>query len=175
MSDNIDFELKINETHFSSYDSYINCGYLCSNDLSLTSRTSLNIKINFTKADFHIPIYEMARNYYEKEQVYITAIRNLLKQKRYLSLVYELSNDYISEDEFNEELENNEDNYLIKVNNRLDSINKVNNLISVINKIDVSFEEEDLLEIFSISGSLMYKSLLSHKIQNSEIDDKVSP
>ncbi|AKK73663.1 hypothetical protein OK18_14575 [Chryseobacterium gallinarum] len=157
MNDITEFELTNNETYFSNNDSYLSFGFIV-NDLTLTKVT--NLRSNFIRHDFQLPIYEITRNFHEKEQIYITAIRNLLKQKRYLNLMYELSNEYITEDEFNDELENNEDQYLIKTDNRLDSINKINNLSSVISKIDVDFDEEDLFEIFSVSISL---NLLNQK------------
>jgi hypothetical protein len=95
-----------------------------------------------------------------KEVFYIKAIQNLLKQKDYINLLYQVSNELISEDEFSDELENNEKQYLIDIDNDL-TFSNFNSISKIITKIGTSFTDDDISEIFSIKTSNI-KTLLSN-------------
>lgn len=112
---------------------------------------------NFTKAFFEI----MQENE-NKEFFYLKAIKNLLKQKEYLNLLYQVSNDLITDEEFNDELENNEDKYLINIDNILDSTNfKV--VSKILDKIGDNFTDDDISEIFSLEVSNIENLLLGNQ------------
>lgn len=152
----------------SNYETYRNSGYLVSDSsflFAVNKRNTIEIihgKLNQTSET----LFSLVKDNYEKEKLYITAIKNLLKQKKYSNLIYELTNKLIDENEFSTELSENEDLYLIKVNDNLDSIEKIKTLITVIQNIDTDFNEEDLMEIFSINDSFVLKNLnIQHKIK----------
>lgn len=152
----------------SNYETYQNSGYVLSDSsflFALSKKDNIEIiqgKLNPTTET----LFNIVKENYEKEKFYVIAIKNLLKQKKYSNLIYELTNNLINEEEFNFELSENEESYLIKVNNNLDSIEKVKTLLKVIQNINENFNEEDLMEIFSISDSFVYKNLtLHHKIK----------
>ncbi|QOW09921.1 hypothetical protein Q73A0000_05870 [Kaistella flava (ex Peng et al. 2021)] len=171
MSDIKDFDIVISKTSYSSDNNYLNSGFILpeENDMCFTSINSFSF--NTTEPSS----YQLLIGHIERENIYISAIRNLIKQKKYLSLVYELSNDYISEEEFHNELDSKEDEYLIKVEHNHLSHSKIDSFINVLSKIDVDFEEDDLLEIFSIMGSNMDSNFLSLKYSKCILNDKTRP
>lgn|SRR5690606_7335476 len=123
-------------------------------------------KLNHSSTSF----FHLLTENYEKERFYVKAIKNLLKQKRYLNLMYEYSHELISEQEFNKELEENESNYLIEANERLDSLNAFSSLVKVLGNIGESLSEEDLTEMFSLEDPLTFKKLeMYHHSQNRNI------
>lgn len=94
---------------------------------------------------FGLSVYEA------KEELYVTAIDNLLKKIEYLHLTMQLDQDLITEDEFDEELENNEDNYLIKMNSNFNDID-FSIVQSIIHKLKRNkFSSDEISEMFSIS------------------------
>lgn len=93
-------------------------------------------------------IFNILKENSEKEYFYIKAIENLLKQKEYLNLAYQMSHNLITDEEFNNELEQNEDKYLIKIDDNLD-VNRFKLLLKIISKIKYNFSDDDVFEIFS--------------------------
>ena len=88
-------------------------------------------------------------NYDAKEELYITAVGNLLKKVDYLHLTMQLDQNLIDEDEFDKELEN-EDKYLIKMNDSFKSID-FNLVLSITNKLkNRNFSSDEISELFSI-------------------------
>ena len=168
--DKLDFIIKSNNTSHNS-NNFRDKGYIVSEStfiFATSKKDELSVihgELNKTSET----IFDIIKNNYEKEKIYITAINNLLKQKKYLNLAYELSNDFITEEEFNEELEFNESQYLIKADDKLTNYNKIENLLNIINKINYDFQEDDLMEIFSISNTLIF----NHKQINNFSDDKL--
>jgi hypothetical protein len=94
-------------------------------------------------------IFEILAENSDKELIYIRAIKNLLKQKEFLNLQYLYSNEMITDDEFSQELDENEDKYLIHVDNDLNN-KSFDVLCKVLKKINLNFTDDDLSEIFSV-------------------------
>jgi len=93
-----------------------------------------------------------------KEDFYILGFKNLLKQKRFLELSLELSDDLITEEEYETEIEENFEKYTIQLNN-LDDINDLKIIEHITNKIGENFSIDEVSEIFSISCKSMNKAL----------------
>jgi len=88
-------------------------------------------------------------NYEAKEDLYITALDNLLKKVDYLHLTMQLDQNLIDENEFDKELEN-EDKYLIKINENFKNID-LNLILSITNKLkNRNFSSDEISELFSI-------------------------
>jgi len=105
-------------------------------------------------------VFDIIKEYDDKEVLYVRAIKNLLKQRSYHDLVYELDNEYISEEDFSNELENNEEKYLIRINDKLD-IKKIKLLSNILNKLKANLTDDDLSEIFSIRTNNLSKLVLT--------------
>lgn len=71
----------------------------------------------------------------EKEDLYIRAIRNLYKKMDYSSLLQALENQEISEDEFDVELENNEEKYLIPYPQETPSPSQIFHITEIVKRI----------------------------------------
>lgn len=88
--------------------------------------------------------------YEAKEGLYVTAIDNLLKKVEYLNLTMQLDQNLITEDEFDNELEKNEENYLIKINPKFKDID-IQLVQSITQRLKKrNFSSDDISEIFSI-------------------------
>lgn len=159
----------------SDFDTYQNSGYILKDSTFLLA-VNKNEQINVIQGNLNNPneaLFSVLKENYEREKIYVTAIKNLLKQKKYTNLVYEFTNNIIDEDEFNNELSENESNYLIRANEQLDSLNKIRTLINVLNNIDENLSEEDLMEIFSISDSFVFRNIALTRNSN-QINNEVS-
>jgi len=109
-------------------------------------------------------IFEILKENSDKENLYITAIENLLKQKEYLNLFYQANQNLISNEEFNEELEKNEHKYLIKINDKVE-LRSIKLLANIVSKIKFDLSEDDLSEIFAVNHNLI-SNLLENKNRN---------
>ncbi len=94
-------------------------------------------------------LQNILKDYKEKERLYIKAINNLIKQKEYLNLLYQVSNQLITEEEFSQELEENENKYLIHVNEKLD-VKKLELLSEIISNLEEDLSDDDISEIFAV-------------------------
>ena len=162
MSKLINNEYLLKESTYSDFDTNQNTGYL-QKDSSFLFAVNNSNKINVIQGSINNTtetLFNLLKENNEREKIYITAIKNLIKQKKYVNLIYELTNDLIDEDEFNFELNENESQYLIKATQKLDSNSKVENLFSVLNRIDENFNEEDLMEVFSITDAFVLKNII---------------
>ena len=151
----------IDQTNYSDYYTYQNSGYIV-NDPSFLFAISKNNQVDVVHGKLNNSteaLFSLLKENYDKERFYVTAIKNLIKQKRYLNLIYELTNNIIDEDEFDDELTKNESNYLIKANENIDSSDKIRNLLNILKSLDEDLSEDDLVEIFSISDSCVFKEL----------------
>lgn len=79
----------------------------------------------------------------------ILAIKNLLKKNEFLQLSLQLSEKLITESEFESEIDENPDRYIIQMNELEDSIN-LNVISSILTKIGKSFNIDEVSELFSI-------------------------
>ncbi len=149
------------ETTLSDFDSFNNPEFIVEDTLfflAIQKRSEvkcLSGKLNSSSKDFFHFITES----YEKEKFYIKAIKNLLKQKRYLNLMYEFSHELISADEFNKELEENESQYLIDANESIGSISGFEAFLKVLENLKENLSEEDLTEMFSLEDPLTFKKV----------------
>lgn len=87
-----------------------------------------------------------------KQDLYIIAIKNLLKKINFLELHQQLLNSDISEEEFDNYLENESFKYTIQMDRNSSSLEK-NLIVQIISKIDPVIKEfslSDIEEMFSI-------------------------
>ncbi|WMI66714.1 hypothetical protein RBH94_06005 [Aestuariibaculum sp. YM273] len=110
-------------------------------------------------------IFEIMQEFQEREKFYVKAIQNLKKQKEYVNLLYQVSNELISDEEFSTELEENESKYLIKLDNKLNAKNFFT-ISKIMNRIGDVLLDDDLSEIFSLKSENFEKILLKAKSNN---------
>jgi hypothetical protein len=156
----------VKTTSDTNFETYQSSGYINSDSSFLFAVSKKNnvelIQGNLTP--YADSLFSIFKDNFHKEKFYITAIKNLIKQKNYINLIYELTNELIDEEEFSEELTKNEDKYLIKIDNNLDNLDKIQSLINVLQNIDEDLAEEDLIELFSVKDSNVLKKLtINHK------------
>lgn len=96
-----------------------------------------------------------------KEHYYLKAIRNLIKQRNFLSLLNQHANELIDNDEFSKEMENNPNLFIIDIDESLNSDN-IGIISEIITKLNISLHDSDLPEIFSID-LFTNKTIFSHK------------
>lgn len=94
-----------------------------------------------------------------KEGYYILAINNLLKKNNYLSLIVQLSQEQISEDEYVKEIEENPDKYILDIK-YLDDPNDLKIINEIVKKIGVSFSIDEVAEIFSLDSEDLENNVL---------------
>ncbi|GAA4137925.1 hypothetical protein GCM10022216_14490 [Sphingobacterium kyonggiense] len=158
-------KIQFDDTSVSGYDAYKNAGYII-NDSSYFLAIHLNNNIEYFQGkitDRSDLTLNIIKDYSIKESFLITAIKNLLKQKRYLNLMYEFSHELIDSEEFNKELEVNESKYLINADFKIKDLEHLSALLKIIDEIDEEFNEEDLTEIFSIENSFVIKNFGNSK------------
>lgn len=107
----------------------------------------------------------------KKEDMYLLAISNILKQKDFLSLMYQLGTNQIDDEEFSREIEENENRYLITMNDSK-SDDEMNIILEIINKLGRKFSVEDISEIFSVDVSATEKFLTNTSIHLIESNDE---
>lgn len=160
----INFEIE-QDTSSNEFDSYKNAGFIVnSNSFLFAIERDNNIECIQGKVDHKVStVFHIFQEFSEKEKIYVRAIKNLMKQRRYLNLMYEYSHQMINDEEFNKELDQNESKYLIVADEVLDKYSKVKTLAKVIDNIEEDLNEEDLTEIFSVENSFVFTSYLSIK------------
>lgn len=94
-------------------------------------------------------IYSMFYNNEIKEGYFLRAIKNLRKKNEYLQLTMQFEQELISDDEFYDELDNNEDKYLIKIDHSFDN-SKFKYINQIIQKLDSDFSSDEIAEMFSV-------------------------
>lgn len=122
-------------------------------------------KSNYNKISFNDYIendftefIDIISKYSNRETLYVKAIKNLLKQKEYVNLMYQLSNELISNEEFNNELDQNEDKYLIKIDQDL-NLDNYKAIVEILENLKQDFTEDDVSEIFSLKTGFISKKL----------------
>lgn len=112
----------------------------------------------FFNDNINYDIIDVISNYANKETFYLKAIKNLIKQKEYINLMYQLSNDLITDEEFSEELDKNENKYLIKIDQEL-TIKNYKSIVEILYKLKEDFTEDDVAEVFSLKTRFICKAL----------------
>jgi hypothetical protein len=152
MSNSSDFMIETDTSQYKKpFESNFNSEYVPMSDsfvFAIQKQKNISI-IQGELNPFIENFFYILKENFEKENLYIKAIENLLKQKEYLNLVYQASHDLISNEEFNEELENNEDKYLIKIEDDIDK-KRLRLVLKILEKIKYNFSDDDISEIFSI-------------------------
>jgi hypothetical protein len=121
-----------------------NGGYV----LAIYDNNDLNVFTgNFNS--YGINIFSMLYNNDIKEDYFIRAIKNLRKKNEYLQLTLQFEQELISDDEFYDELDNNEDKYLIKIDHSFDN-SKFKYINQIIQKLDSDFSSDEIAEMFSV-------------------------
>jgi len=118
------------------------------------------VTFTFSQSDLDM-LYEQVQfhnqvNFIRDNYCFI-AIKNLIKKNEFLQLSLQLSEKLITEDEFENELENNPDKYLIQMN-FLDQPGHIHILSGILNRIGRTFNTDEVSELFSID----IQSLNSH-------------
>ncbi len=85
-----------------------------------------------------------------KEHFYIKAIRNLVKQRDFLSLVNQYDNNLLDDNQFSNEIEFYPEKYVIEVDENLD-VEKYHTLSNIIEKLNIELHESDISDMFSIN------------------------
>ena len=95
-----------------------------------------------------------------KEDYLFTLINNLLKKNEFLQLTIELLENQISEEEFEEEIENNSDKYLIETF-ELITTSDLNIITNILKRIGKSFSIDEVAELFSIEPQSLNRHIKS--------------
>ena len=95
-------------------------------------------------------IYKSSKLELRKEELYLDAVRNLIKKSKYLNLHIELIEGQISEEEFDQEIEDNSDSFTISVN-PMKSHDDLRIVSEIIQKLDIEFTEDEVEDLFGIS------------------------
>lgn len=87
-----------------------------------------------------------------KEQLYIQALRNLFRKLDFIELNQSLDMDDISEEQYNRELEENEENYLIPAPVVKPSVQQIVQITDIVRKIgrESKISVDEVSEIFSL-------------------------
>lgn len=83
----------------------------------------------------------------QKEMYYVKAIKNLIKKNNFLDLSLQLAEDQITEEEYEEEIDNFPEKYIIDVN-CLSGTNELLAIVDIVKKIDLNFYNDEVAEIF---------------------------
>ena len=94
-------------------------------------------------------IYSMLYNNEIREGYFLKAIKNLRKKNEFLQLTLQFEQELISDDEFYDELDNNEDKYLIKIDNSFDN-SKFKYINQIVQKLESDFSSDEIAELFSV-------------------------
>lgn len=94
-------------------------------------------------------IYCVMENYHSKELLFLRAVTNLTKKSEFLQLSLQLEQELITEEEYFQELDDNEEKYLIPVDENF----KVENfkfISHIMNKLGRNFTSDEIAELFSV-------------------------
>lgn len=84
-----------------------------------------------------------------KEELYIKAIKNLMKKNEFLQLLIQMLQEQISEEEYEEELLKNREKYFIELK-AIESPEYFNVIVNICKKFKSSIAVDEISEIFGI-------------------------
>jgi len=119
--------------------------------ITLTSNEIDNL---FEQFRFHSEINIIKDNYC------FTAINNLIKKNNFLQLSLQLSENQITEEDFEKELDENIGNYLIEMKNLVNS-SELKIISNILLSIGKSFSVDEVSELFSVDLKSMNNELLT--------------
>ncbi len=93
-----------------------------------------------------------------KEEFYLKGINNLIKKNNLLQLSLQLADNLITEEEFEDEINNNSEKYIISVQH-VTSVNQLYILKDIVKKIGKEFSVDEITEMFSLSFNNLDKVL----------------
>lgn len=89
-------------------------------------------------------------DFYQKKEFYYTkALKNLIVQNNFLELALQLEEGQISEDEYDEEIDNHPEKYVVNVN-YLDNSDDISIIMDIIKRIGINFTIDEVADLFSI-------------------------
>ncbi len=128
--------------------------------LILHSNMNINMIVDGDLSDLirnNSSLRDYLNSFTSKEELYLTGIRNLIKTKKFLQLCIQQAEQSIDENEFESEITENRDNYVISMRS-IKNLEELKTLNEIITKIDKQFNVEEVSEIFSISSDSIIKN-----------------
>ncbi len=123
------------------------------------STNSVSMFINIQEMASYV---ESAKNNFsynlKKENLYVTAIVNLIKKTEFLQLLIQLSEKSITEAEYDKEIEENPSKYIIETD-YLNSLDDLSIIGEIVRKIGLSMQTDEVAEMFSIELSSLNNGL----------------
>jgi hypothetical protein len=100
-------------------------------------------------------------DFYQKKEFYYTkALKNLIVQNNFLELALQLEEGQISEDEYDEEIDNHPEKYVVNVN-YLDNSDDISIIMDIIKKIGINFTIDEVADLFSIDTEDLNSKILN--------------
>ncbi|QHS63254.1 hypothetical protein [Chitinophaga agri] len=107
--------------------------------------------------DLYFKTLEIEKSINALKHVYaITAIKNLLKKNHFLQLNLDYSNKLINEEEFEREIDDNPDRFIIEMTSN-DSVLDLYVISELIEKIGNQFTIDEVSELFSIDTESLHR------------------
>jgi hypothetical protein len=97
-----------------------------------------------------------------KESYFLLAITNIIKKNNYLSLMLQLAQDQITEEEYIKDIEENPSKYVIDVK-YLENPGDLNIINEIIKKIGLTFSIDEVAEIFALDSEDIEQKALQIK------------
>jgi hypothetical protein len=119
------------------------------------SDKSILITINTTESKLRRFV-----NYFQKkEEFYIKALNGLLIQNNFLDLALQLEEGYITEEAYNNEIDNNSEKYVVNTD-ILDNPNDIFIIKDIVKKLGVDLTIEEIAELFSLNEEDLENKIL---------------
>ncbi|AWG25597.1 hypothetical protein [Flavobacterium kingsejongi] len=106
-------------------------------------------------------IYGVMDNYQKKEHFLMKAVKNLLKKNEFLQLTLQMEQELLDHEGFFEELERNEDKYLIQMDENFKYEN-FKFISHIMNKLERDFSSDEIAELFSVPIELVNNFIDEH-------------
>jgi hypothetical protein len=96
----------------------------------------------------------------KKENYYVIAVNNLIKKTEFLQLSLQFAQEVITSDEYQQEINNNSDKYLIKFDCPFNKIDMplIEEILDKVEKKDLTIDE--VSDLFSIESNQLHKMLM---------------
>lgn len=122
------------------------------------SDKSIIITINTTESKLRRFV-----NYFQKkEEFYIKALNGLLIQNNFLDLALQLEEGYITEEAYNNEIDNNSEKYVVNTD-ILDNPNDIFIIKDIVKKLGVDLTNEEIAELFSLNEEDLENKILERE------------
>ncbi len=136
-----------------TYIEEINKNFTESYTYKYVENTDITIKTSQEKLGKFVSDFQDFNYFRETENIMLyTVIRNLIKKNSFLQLSIQLAEEQISEDEFDVEIDNNPENFIIDLQYLKDK-NELIIISEIIKRIGKDFSVDEVSEMFSIDLS----------------------